>query len=413
MRCAELSCRENRVGSSQSYSDDLNHPWIHRASTVAWGVLQLVALLVALAIPALRPASAQGLAPPVPPADKSDEVKRWLERVAGVRTTNPHQRDHASVRTAFAEVVQQCRLSTVRVLGDDVQIALGAVVDADGLIVTKASELKGKITCAFADGRKFPAELVETSDEYDLALLKIAARDLSPVRWAEEEPFVGSWLATPNHDRIPAAIGVMSNSPRAIPAPLGFLGVGLDNERPLVIHVYPGMAADKAGLKVSDLVLQAGGVAVRTREELQAQVRRRQPGQTLQLLVKRGQSQFELPVVLGDAPTAATNERIEFQNRLGGQLSQRRAGFPLALQHDTVLRPNECGGPLVDLDGQVVALNIARAGRVASFAVPASVVVPLIASWKSGKLEAGAVVQGSARTGNAEVTMPTSVTRPE
>ena len=58
-------------------------------------------------------------------------------------------------------------------------------------------------------------------------------------------------------------------------------------------------------------------------------------------------------------------------------LSGRRSGFP-ALQHDTVLHPDQCGGPLVNLDGKVVGINIARASRVASYAIPADVVVPLI-----------------------------------
>ena len=38
-------------------------------------------------------------------------------------------------------------------------------------------------------------------------------------------------------------------------------------------------------------------------------------------------------------------------------MSERKDGFPMVLQHDTVLRPNECGGPLVDLQGKVVAIN--------------------------------------------------------
>jgi len=48
--------------------------------------------------------------------------------------------------------------------------------------------------------------------------------------------------------------------------------------------------------------------------------------------------------------------------------------FELALQHDTVLQNWQCGGPLVDLDGRAVGLNIARAGRVASYALPAELV---------------------------------------
>jgi DNA repair exonuclease SbcCD ATPase subunit len=38
------------------------------------------------------------------------------------------------------------------------------------------------------------------------------------------------------------------------------------------------------------------------------------------------------------------------------------------------LAPEECGGPLVDLDGRVVGINISRAGRVNSYALPVSLV---------------------------------------
>ena len=38
-------------------------------------------------------------------------------------------------------------------------------------------------------------------------------------------------------------------------------------------------------------------------------------------------------------------------NRMSGRMSQRRAGFPQAIQHDTVLEPEMCGGPVVDLSG--------------------------------------------------------------
>jgi len=37
-----------------------------------------------------------------------------------------------------------------------------------------------------------------------------------------------------------------------------------------------------------------------------------------------------------------------------------------------VNRPDQCGGPLIDLDGGVVGINIARAGRVATYAIPAA-----------------------------------------
>jgi hypothetical protein len=50
------------------------------------------------------------------------------------------------------------------------------------------------------------------------------------------------------------------------------------------------------------------------------------------------------------------------------------------------LDPTQCGSPIVTLDGEIVALNIARAGRTEMYALPASVIVPLIADLRSGKL---------------------------
>ena len=57
----------------------------------------------------------------------------------------------------------------------------------------------------------------------------------------------------------------------------------------------------------------------------------------------------------------------------------------MALQHDTTLNANECGGPIVDLDGRVVGINIARDGRVSTLALPNEVVLPVIAKLKSGE----------------------------
>jgi len=67
-------------------------------------------------------------------------------------------------------------------------------------------------------------------------------------------------------------------------------------------------------------------------------------------------------------------------NRMGTQLSKNRSGYDLALQHDCPLEPKDCGGPLVDLDGRVVGINVARAGRVKSYAIPSSVVRELLES---------------------------------
>ena len=66
-------------------------------------------------------------------------------------------------------------------------------------------------------------------------------------------------------------------------------------------------------------------------------------------------------------------------------MSEKRSNFPNALQHDLTLNPNECGGPLVDLDGTVVGVNIARGGRVKSYAIPAGDLKDLLSNLELGR----------------------------
>ena len=42
------------------------------------------------------------------------------------------------------------------------------------------------------------------------------------------------------------------------------------------------------------------------------------------------------------------------------------------IQHEVSLGPLDMGGPLFDLEGRLVGINIAKANRVEFFAIPAS-----------------------------------------
>ncbi|MEL7337981.1 MAG: S1C family serine protease, partial [Planctomycetota bacterium] len=52
----------------------------------------------------------------------------------------------------------------------------------------------------------------------------------------------------------------------------------------------------------------------------------------------------------------------------------RRFEIPGVLTHDTAIHPSACGGPLFDRDGVLVGINIARALRVATYALPLNTV---------------------------------------
>jgi serine protease Do len=299
------------------------------------------------------------------------------------------------VLETFAEVVVKARLSTVRIRCEDKDAALGTVVGADGWIVTKASQLSGTPICVLPDGREVPARIVGSSKDHDLAMLKADASGLTPIEWRESTAASpGAWVASPGPGKLPLGVGVISVAtrklpavgiPRYMPSPnSGYLGVTLgpaEGAGATVTEVSSGSPAEKAGVKPKDVVLAVDGKEVADLDDLREQLGRRKSGDKVKLTVKRGEKTMELAATLDKRPAS----RGDFQNSLGSTLSERRTGFPVILQHDTVLKPTDCGGPVVDLDGYAVGVNIARAGRTESYAIPAEAVRPLLFEMASGQ----------------------------
>jgi S1-C subfamily serine protease len=61
-----------------------------------------------------------------------------------------------------------------------------------------------------------------------------------------------------------------------------------------------------------------------------------------------------------------------------GRLSEKTGGYPDVIQHDIPLPPELCGGPLFNLNGKCVGVNVSRAGRTKTYAIPADEIVELL-----------------------------------
>lgn len=326
------------------------------------------------------------LAPRVPPAVLKPVLILLLLATCAVRAS---ERDSYNVKNAFRAAVEAATKSTVRIVCDGQRTAAGAIVNSDGYILTKASELHGGIVCQFYDGRRLEAKVVGTNDAFDLALLKVDASGFSAVKWREgDPPPPGSWVATTGLGTLPISVGVVSVAPRKIPPRLPALGVIIEDgpSGPVIQRVLQDSGAAEAGIQEGDVVTKFNGEPVESRDGLIAAIRKHRPGDDVTLHVLRDDKEVKVEAVLGELTQLVLGSRDQFQNSLGGRLSERRAGFPVALQHDSVLSPNQCGGPLVDLDGNVVGINIARASRVSSYAIPASAIRPLLDELKNGRL---------------------------
>lgn len=311
-------------------------------------------------------------------------VPRWR------LTDGPH------VRAAFREVIKEAAQATVGIHCDSQHSALGGIVRSDGWIVTKSTPLCGKLTVVLSDGEEIPGTKVAESREHDIALVKVERTNLPTLDIsATQSPPVGAWLASVGRSRDPIAVGVVSVPPRKIPPQSGILGVELDEVRPLVVRVFPESAAEEAGVKEGDLIRRVSGKSTPTRERLKEIVAAFNPGDEVELSIERAGKSQTIKATLGGTFPGMIG-RSEFQNSLGGKLSVRRFGFPLALQHDSVLRPTDCGGPVVDVDGNVVGFNISRAGRTESYALPVSEVQDVIARLMSQQLQVGKQVPATA-----------------
>jgi len=232
------------------------------------------------------------------------------------------------------------------------------------------------------------AEVLGIDEDEDLALVRVQARGLKPVQWAEGEVAIGQWAITPGIADTPQAVGIISALPHRIRPARALIGVRFDfgTSKPSIETILPGLGADKAGLKPGDIIVAINSQVVTNREQVIEALRDFREGQTVKLRIQRRVTQFTAEVRMMTPKAGQFDDSSDSSrqfSRLRGQISQRAEGFDQAIEHDTVLQPWLCGGPLVDLDGKAIGINIARASRVSTYALPSRLVKRILDNLKT------------------------------
>jgi S1-C subfamily serine protease len=299
----------------------------------------------------------------------------------------------------FRPVVKDVRQSVATVFLDGEQVSLATIVSADGYALTKSSMVrsKGKLECEFHDGLVATAKVVDRNKPFDLALIKIEAKDLKPVVWnTAPEINIGTLLAAGSVDEDPLAVGVVSVPPRNLDSSKkGYLGVAMElvENGVKLTQVSEESPAAAAGLKVGDIVTAVDGAKVTTPMDLTSRIIAKKPEDEVHIAYQReGEDKVAVATLksrddgLQESQTKRYMRMGDMTARMGGQGNEVADGFPVALQSDLLIETNACGGPIVDIDGKVIGVNIARAERTKTYAIPAYSLEKMLGQVNQGKL---------------------------
>lgn len=282
------------------------------------------------------------------------------------------------VTAAFEPVRMVLQTSSALIAEGRTESGYGVIVSADGYLLVKASEIQPlKNPTVTVDKKVYQGgKIVATDPEWDVALMKIDADGLTPVDFAAGSQLPeGSWIVVNGvSSRLVrrALAGIISANPREISASGGAaLGVVLkqDTKALEIEEVGDASGAKEAGLQKGDLILAVEDKPVKDVKELAETLKDRKAGTMVKITYRRGKDEASVQVRLS-AKSEMFQMEMNRNDMMSGDVSKRRSGFPRVIQHDVMGNSKVMGGPVLDLDGKCVGMNIARANRAETFAIP-------------------------------------------
>lgn len=309
---------------------------------------------------------------------------------------SPYRMTGEAVMAAFESQREVLQKSSVSIIDGRNEAIYGVVVSEDGCLLTKASEFrklaKPELVIDRARYREF--EVLGEDLQWDLIMIKVPAEGLVPVQFADEDPQIGTWVvvngSTTRFARR-ALAGIVSAKSREIPVEGGAgIGVVLNQEAkvPTVEEVKEGSGAAAAGMLKGDVITAIDGKPVKSLTDIAKVLKDGKAGSTVPVEVNRDGRKVVLEVRLASKAEMFREEGMMSRNdMMSGEVSRRRSGFPRVIQHSVLGNSKSMGGPVIDLDGRCVGMNIARANRAETFAIPAKELKQVVAKMLAAKAD--------------------------
>lgn len=277
---------------------------------------------------------------------------------------------------ALRQAIRVSGPAVVSILDEaDHEVSLGTTVDADGWIMTPVSTLPATPRCRLPDSRVVPARVVGVSPAFDLALLRVTVDRLASPSWVKTPPVAGTILASIGPPGLPLAFGVVSVPECSPPGPFPARAEHLPGRLPpltgeptaegLAVR-GTGQLAAGAGIRVGDIIREVAGRPIGDAGDLVKCVADRGAGESVPVRLTRNRETMELRVELAGIRRPGSSRR-----------------FPAFFEHDTPIHRRQCGGPVVDLDGEFVGITVCPS-EYGCMAIPATWIRRLLEELKTG-----------------------------
>jgi serine protease Do len=292
------------------------------------------------------------------------------------------------INQALTPILATAAKSTVRVWAGKRRLAYGTVIADGHKVLTKLSEIRrapAGLRVEAGDGAVRTAVVTGVYQDEDIALLTLEGEPLTPVTWCSDGPRLGSFLTAPQPGGQAAGFGVVSVLERNLretdKAYLGVLGdPRFEGPGVKLREVTPDSGAAAAGLMAGDVILRVDDRPISGMLELRNALAGRAPGTRVPVTVSRSEKQIAVEILLGNRPDLPrfSGERLRQMEQMGGPTSRVRDAFSNVIQTDMRPKPEQIGGPVVDLQGRVVGITLARADRTRSFVMSSAAVAKML-----------------------------------
>jgi len=310
---------------------------------------------------------------------------------AGMRAPlTPAERTNGTETLSLVEPLgtQTAAVTACIVNKDGKQQTTATWVGDDGYLLTKASDAPRLEDCRvrWAEGMEAMIREIRRDPVHDLVLAQaVGVTGVTAVEFeSAPAPTYGQWLVAPAKGGKEFRIGVLSAQRRRIPGMGAAIGVRMDERSAdgkgvRIIGIAEDSPAAAAGLRANDVMLELAGEQLSEYKRVHEIISKRQPGEEIEVRFRRDGKENRVQVRLASRTKILQNwDGEDFAN---GGISVRTDNFPQVLQHDLPLGTRDMGGPLVDLQGRALGINISRVDRVTTFALPADVFWPTVRSW--------------------------------